>query len=408
VEGMLASGHTRLLMLSQPTQLSGWFYEACTSGRGLYNVIHIDAFQTPNLEGLTAADLAELDEDALDSDERPYLIKRRWVLERYREWGPDSYLYQVRVRGEFPDQASDAMIRLSSAERAIQNQVRDGGYALGVDVARYGSEFTAFSLLKGNQLIRQWRKQGQGLMETTGEIANLYHQHSELAVVVDDTGLGGGVVDRLKEQDIPVTAVNFGERPKADETCANRATEVWWELAQALEKGELAIAPELPTLRALIGQLVQATYTFESNGRRRLHKKGRDDHLASPDLADSLALAWSAKAGGTPFVVGMSVPRLGLQEYYKRYGVSSFFSDRSDYASSLFGESRGMRTPPPEPEPEPPVLECPGCGQSRELRELSRTGHTGYFLLECECGYSRIVNLRVEPDRHFRFRNELE
>ena len=43
----------------------------------------------------------------------PGLASRAWVDEKRREWGEDSPLYQVRVRGNFPAHAANAIVGLA-------------------------------------------------------------------------------------------------------------------------------------------------------------------------------------------------------------------------------------------------------------------------------------------------------
>src|SRR4029450_11737611 len=84
------------------------------------------------------ADLLALPADRLDYAPRPYLISRRWVKERYSEWFPGP-LWESKVRGNFPQEAADALISLRSIYEATQRifAVEDPGWALqaGLDVA---------------------------------------------------------------------------------------------------------------------------------------------------------------------------------------------------------------------------------------------------------------------------------
>jgi hypothetical protein len=76
----------------------------------------ISAFDSPNLAGLTLDDLLALPDAALDHCPRPYLVTRRWVREKYAEWGPGHPLWEARVLGQFPTQAEDALISLAWLE----------------------------------------------------------------------------------------------------------------------------------------------------------------------------------------------------------------------------------------------------------------------------------------------------
>ena len=69
---------------------------------------------------------------------------------------------------------------------------RGGGFALGVDVARSGEDETAAVLLEGNRLTRLQRWLGQNTMRTVAEVKGIVDELGEVAVAVDDGGVGGG------------------------------------------------------------------------------------------------------------------------------------------------------------------------------------------------------------------------
>ncbi|HSR09308.1 MAG TPA: hypothetical protein VLM42_19405 [Bryobacteraceae bacterium] len=113
IEGIRAGGYVRVLALGNPTISSGPFYDAFTANREGWNLITISAFDTPNLQGLTLEKLLLLPDKELDNNPVPYLTTRRWVREKYSEWGPGHPLWDSRVLGNFPEQAEDALISLS-------------------------------------------------------------------------------------------------------------------------------------------------------------------------------------------------------------------------------------------------------------------------------------------------------
>lgn len=302
VEGMMASGDARLLMLSQPTRLSGMFYNACHKGKAMHNVIHMDAFEMPNFgpEGIT----------------RPYLILPDWVELMRAKWGERSPLWQIRVRGQFPAQASDSIISISWVEEAFMRQVgkRPPGEprpmrVLGCDVARFGTDYTAYAKLEGNVLRKVWRRSGKSLMETANELARAYKQDPDINIVLDDTGLGGGVVDRLRELGVPVRSVNFGARAEESNDYANKATEMWFQLGKALENGELSFDDSIgeEDRDVLTAQLIQPVYTYTGKGQMKVDKLGGEATENSPDLGDALALAYEGLRNGMFTAAGGSV-----------------------------------------------------------------------------------------------------
>ena len=145
IEGIRAGGDVRVLALGNPTVRGGPFYDAFTTDRHEWATFTIDAFDTPNLAGLTLDDLSALSDEELDHNVRPYLVTRRWVLEKFRAWGESSPLWKARVRGQFPDTSEDAVIPLSWVEQAHQRwrewdaAGRPSGFScVGVDVGESG------------------------------------------------------------------------------------------------------------------------------------------------------------------------------------------------------------------------------------------------------------------------------
>ena len=297
IEGVLASGRTRLLMIGNPTQPDGPFFDAFHSQAEAYRSFRISAFDTPNFQP--------------GQPQRDYLVSPEWVRQRRALWGEGSNLYRSRVLAEFPRRASDSLFSRSALDAAAAADIAPDAAApasparaaLGVDVARFGDDATAFSWIEDGRLVRQEERRGLSLMETAGRVVEALRARPGMAVAVDDTGLGGGVTDRLCEQAIAPLAVNFGATAEDAAHYVNRAAELYSRLAIAIEQGDLRIAPGLPTFDALAGQLAGVRYSLGSDGRRRVRKRARDGEVGagrgvSPDLADSLALAWAAYEDG--------------------------------------------------------------------------------------------------------------
>ncbi len=126
IEGIRAGGDVRVLALGNPIISSGPFYDAFSSNREGWNLITISAFDTPNLEGLTIERLHNLPDTELDQNPYPFLTTRRWVKEKYLEWGSGHPLWEARVLGNFPAQSEDALISLTWLEQAKLRTEGDG------------------------------------------------------------------------------------------------------------------------------------------------------------------------------------------------------------------------------------------------------------------------------------------
>lgn len=116
-------------------------------------------------------------------------------------------------------------------------------------------------------------------------------------VVIDEPGVGGGVVDGLRRRDVVVSPYNGGETMKADkdpeDDCrmfANRRSRDWWYTRRAFEVGAIHI----PDDELLINQLASVQYGYNEKERILVESKNKmRDRLgddASPDRADVIVM----------------------------------------------------------------------------------------------------------------------
>ncbi|HEV8176417.1 MAG TPA: hypothetical protein VGP44_01890, partial [Gemmatimonadales bacterium] len=195
-ETLIANEGSRLLAIGNPDDPTSPFAKVCRPNSG-WNVIGISAFDTPNFT----------DEEVPDSL-RPLLVSRTWVEERRARWGEGSALWTAKVRGEFPDSSDDSLIPLSWVERARERTLpAEGEAVLGVDVARRGSSETVIVLRRGGVARCVHARVGDDTMRTTGEVIRVLRSHLAVMANVDDVGVGGGVVDRLREQKQPAVGL---------------------------------------------------------------------------------------------------------------------------------------------------------------------------------------------------------
>jgi len=289
-EGFLTSAGSRLLLIGNPTQLAGEFYDAFHSPRKrqLYNTIAVSAFDTPNLQaGQTI---------------RPYLITPEWVEEKRLLWGEESPMWAARVLGDFPRQGSDTLIPLAWIEAAQwrwhETEPDDEDVVLGVDVARYGTDATVIMERRGLRASVWQELRSMDTMRVTGAVVKGFRETNASAAHVDVIGVGSGVADRLKEQEYAVAEMNGAEKPRDTKSYQNARAEWYWLLRERFRTGEIAIDPDDDVLA---GQLASMKYKYMSNGKLLIESK--DDMkargLPSPDRADALMYAFApASVGG--------------------------------------------------------------------------------------------------------------
>ncbi len=285
IKGSLLAGNAIVVAIGNPIRLHGEFYEAFHRNAALWRTFHISAFDTPNL----APGRAEGEPLPV-----PGLVTPEAVAAAKAEWGEESPLYQVRILGQFPQAPSSQLIHLEWVEAAMRAGAQPGPAALGVDVARSGSDETAIALLVGNRLERLDTWVGQDTMKTAGAVNAYAEAWPGISIAIDDGGVGGGVVDRLRELGVAAHAVKFGAAPDGPSAghFKNKLAELYWRLRQWLEQGRLS----LPGDSKLTAQLMQLEWEQESDRTIRVYKRGLRKEAASPDRADALALAVEAQA----------------------------------------------------------------------------------------------------------------
>jgi hypothetical protein len=123
-------------------------------------------------------------------------------------------------------------IRLLS-DREIQaslvQQADHHGYKiLGVDPAA-GGDASAIVLKSANLQEILFNQKLQDTMDLVGVIVDKYRDFQCDLVVIDRTGVGQGVFDRLKQMDIPVKGISFGETADDNEMFGNMKAELHWK-----------------------------------------------------------------------------------------------------------------------------------------------------------------------------------
>lgn len=282
VEGNTAGGG-RIVAFGNPTQTTGWFYEAFRMHADLWARHHISSEETPNV--VSGEDIV------------PGLATREWVEMMRRKYGPDynkNPVYQVRVLGEFPDQSADSVIAMSDvdAARGRWGQPKPGPLRVGVDVARYGDDETVITAVRGHHKYPSVLVTGADgptvANRVIAHIKTLEPGAKQVPVNVDGIGVGASVVDALKgTPEVSVREVNVGEKA-TDEDYYNLRSQLWFGIGQWLsEGGTLDPDPDLER------ELLAARYSFDPRGRMKVEPKAdiRKRLGRSPDRADALALA---------------------------------------------------------------------------------------------------------------------
>ena len=287
IEAVMTTGNCKLLLIGNPTSDSGTFRRAFHEDRRMFHNITISALESPNVEQQEVV--------------IPGLTTGEWVAERRTMWGEGSPMYQARVLGQFCDHPQESLIPLSKIEQAISLHAKslpeeEATTVLAVDVARFGPDQSVLLLANSNRVLDIKTHQGLDTMELTGRIVDAHRRWGPERIVVDEIGIGAGVVDRLKELNLPVSGINVGRPARQRGQFANLRAEGYWGLYELFNQEALAI----PNDAELAGQLSSLRHRYNSRGQFLIEPKEdmRARGLPSPDKADALMLAFLRNTGG--------------------------------------------------------------------------------------------------------------
>jgi phage terminase large subunit len=290
IEAIKRLNPTRMLLTGNAFADTGEFYDAFHGSADLYHTIEIGVADTPNIQQ--------------GREVIPGMITAAQVEERRREWGEESALYIASVLGKFPDNLEDSIVPRSLLMAAVQRELEPEGEAtLACDVARFGADKTVVYRRQGNVCRLVWKVQGRDTQEVAGRLKIMAEDDPDVTeIIVDDTGVGGGVTDRLNEENVAggrvrISPFNGGERARRPDRYVNAIAEAWLELGQAFRDGMIDIDDN----PAVIAQLSARRYTVQ--GDRRIKLESKDDFKkrsagGSPDDADALAMCYAAPGPG--------------------------------------------------------------------------------------------------------------
>lgn len=213
-----------------------------------------------------------------------------------RQFGADSDEARVEVYGQFPRLGDNQFISREVVADAVKRvcQIDNGSpLVIGVDVARFGDDHTVVLLRRGRKLLEYHRYKGMDNVQVAQRVAEIIDKKDPDATFIDGGGPGGGVVDILKAQKYKVIDIEFGSKPDDQTRYQDKRTEMWGNMRQWL------IDADIIDDSLLHDDLLAPEYLFSLNGKLKLEAKEhmKKRHLASPDIADALALTFARNVG---------------------------------------------------------------------------------------------------------------
>jgi len=252
---------------SNPRRNNGYFFECFHSKRNFWTSRSVDARTVE------------------DTDKAIY-------EQIIAEYGEDSSQARVEVYGEFPASGEDQFIGSLSVDDAMKRpKYKDmtAPIVVGVDPARGGMDSTVIVVRQGRDIIAIKRFKGDDTMTTVGNVIDAIEEYKPALTVIDEGGLGYGILDRLAEQRYKVRGVNFGSKAKQSIAFGNKRAEMWNDMKNWLKTASI---PSDRQLKAdLVGPMKKpnSSGTIFLEGKKEMKSRG----LASPDAADALAVTFA-------------------------------------------------------------------------------------------------------------------
>lgn len=270
-DGGLTDGEPMRLAFGNPTRNSGRFRECFGKMAHRWKTFHIDS-----------RDVHGTNKKLLD----------QWV----EDYGDDSDFVRVRVRGVFPRAGSlqfvpGDLVRMARTRNVHPDVYEDMPKLLAVDVARFGDDKSVTTRRQGRKVWPQKKYRGLSTMELANYAAEEIREWEPDAVFVDGVGVGGGVVDRLRQMGYDVIDVQAGESATDKKKYRNKRAEMWDRMREFLKDSH----PDLPEDNELETALTTPEYGFTVSDQLLLESKKdmKARGCASPDEADSLAMTFA-------------------------------------------------------------------------------------------------------------------
>jgi hypothetical protein len=255
------------MAFSNPRRNTGYFFECFNAKREFWKTKQVDARTVE------------------DTDKQVY-------EQIIAEYGKDSSEARIEVYGEFPTEGEDQFISPQLVDDAFAREKYKDETAprvMGIDPARGGADSTVIVVRQGRDLISIKRYHGEDTMAIVGRVIDAMEEFKPAMTVIDEGGLGYGILDRLNEQRYKVRGVNFGWKAKNSIMYGNKRAEIWGTMKDWLKSASISTDRQLKADLTGPTKKPNSAGTIFLEGKKEMRARG----LASPDAADALAVTFA-------------------------------------------------------------------------------------------------------------------
>lgn len=229
--------------------------------------------------------------------ESGYIDKLKGIKDKVRK--------QRLLHGNFDyDDDDNALMDYDSIMDIFTNQAVEGGERfLTVDVARFGKDKTVIMLWHGWRVIRIWTLEHKKTTEVAAQIRSIAGQHGVpmSQVVVDEDGVGGGVVDELSckgfvngSSPLPEPETKRIKGKEVKPAYRNLRSQCYFRLAERINGKGLFVDSGDFELKEMIADELEQVKKKEVDNEHKLQVVSKDDMKEllgrSPDYGDTLMM----------------------------------------------------------------------------------------------------------------------
>ena len=255
------------MAFSNPRRNTGYFFECFNAKREFWTTKQVDARTVE------------------DTDKAVY----EQIIAEYGKESPEA---RIEVYGEFPTEGEDQFISPQLVDDAFAREKYKDETAprvMGIDPARGGADSTVIVVRQGRDLLSIKRYHGEDTMAIVGRVIDAMEEFKPTMTVIDEGGLGYGILDRLNEQRYKVRGVNFGWKAKNSIMYGNKRAEIWGTMKDWLKSASISQDRQLKADLTGPTKKPNSAGTIFLEGKKEMRARG----LASPDAADALAVTFA-------------------------------------------------------------------------------------------------------------------
>lgn len=299
---------TEVILESTANGIGNFFHERwqeAESGISEYEAIFIPWYWQDEYRKPVPKDFIMTEEETAYQEAYGLTLEQMaWRRNKVTELGDDLLFKQ-----EYPATASEAFqltghdsyIPAALVLKARKNKVEGfGPLVIGADPARYGDDRFSVAWRRGRKILKVENRFKIDTVAGANWLKSIIDEDKPARMFIDVGGIGGGVIDILKDWGEPysdiIKGINFGSEPQDTYTGhggpRNRRAEMWKRSKEWLED---VAGVDIPDRDSIQADACAPSYKYDMNSKLLLQSKEdmRRKGIRSPDEWDAIALTFA-------------------------------------------------------------------------------------------------------------------